>query len=292
MDFTALLSLAGLSPTDVAICLHKPGDPVARRALVVMAEERPDLFEAYQSTHSAIQEATVKRRPFFASFVMTASAELTFMNLYERRELQRCSADDFLSDPVFCEMLVQLDSHSVGLQDNAERLSGRLRFELTPLATFAALSKRLVVADPGGRNYVRLAETTPLEILEVKRIAQITPPMPAWDALTLTWAELATLPRDWAIRLSEWRGIYLIVDEDDGARYVGSAYGTENLLGRWRTHVAADTGVTAELRKRKVRRFRFSILELLSPAATPEDVIALEHNWMDRLHTRQFGLNA
>lgn len=292
MDFCTLLHDTGIPPQEVAVCLHKPGDPIARQQITIMAEERPDLFEAYQSTHGSIQESTVRNRPFFASFLMTAPAELTFVGLYARHDLGPQSADDFLTDSHFCEMLKRADGHKIELRENAERLAGRRRFKLDQLPNMNSLSKRLVVADPGGRNYVRLADTTELKVIEIKRIARIVPVMPPWERLTLSSAELTTLPRDWAIRLSEWCGIYLIVDEADGARYVGSAYGEQNILGRWRAHVAGATGVTAELSKRSTSRFRFSILQLLSPSAPVEDVTRVEHTWIDRLDTRRFGLNS
>ncbi|MBL4559231.1 MAG: hypothetical protein JKP98_25855 [Rhodobacteraceae bacterium] len=41
----------------------------------------------------------------------------------------------------------------------------------------------------------------------------------------MTGLELRALPASWAPVLREWRGVYLIVDQTDGARYVGSAYG-------------------------------------------------------------------
>jgi len=103
---------------------------------------------------------------------------------------------------------------------------------------------------------------------------------------------LNRLPQNWAARLREWRGVYLITDETDGARYVGSAYGQENLLGRWQAHVARDRGVTRDLARRDPVNFRFSILERVSPDMAADEVIALEHDWMDRLHTRRYGLNA
>ena len=99
------------------------------------------------------------------------------------------------------------------------------------------------------------------------------------------------MPSAHAARLREWRGVYLIVDEADGQRYVGSASGAENLLGRWQAHVARDRGVTAELGKRDPTGFRFSILELLAPSASAEEVLAIEGNWKDRLATRSWGLN-
>ncbi|RFU13079.1 GIY-YIG nuclease family protein [Rhodobacteraceae bacterium W635] len=292
MEFAVFLREAEVVPGDVALCLHKPGDPAVRRTMLVMVEDRPDLFEIYQSTHPAIQEATVRRRPVFASFVMADPGELTFIGLYTRQEAGRIAEVDITKDTAFREMLSRVEGDRADLSAIVQRLVGRTRFELIPLDALAPLSKRLVVADPGGRNYVRLAESTPLPIVEIKRRASVVPPMPPWDNLTITKGELAALPRDWALRLSEWRGIYLITDEADGARYVGAAYGKENLLGRWRTHVAGDTGATAELRKRRTGGFRFSILELLAPMATIEEVTVREQSWIRRLDTRQFGLNA
>ncbi|PIV75476.1 MAG: hypothetical protein COW55_05385 [Rhodobacteraceae bacterium CG17_big_fil_post_rev_8_21_14_2_50_65_11] len=292
MTFASFLREAGFVAEDVALCLHKPGDPTARRAMLVMAEDRPDLFEAYQSTHSAIQEATVRNRPVFASFVMTAPGELTFIGLYERHEIGHLSEADIVGDAGFLEMLGRVDGQGADLTDLIRPLVGRTRFDFRPLAALSDLSKRLVVADPGGRNYVRLAETTPLPIVEIKRRASVVPPMPPWDELTLTKAELATIPRDWALRLAEWCGIYLIVDEADGARYVRAAYGVDNLLGRWRAHVAGEVGVTVDLQHRRTDGFRVSILELVSPTALIEDVTRREQTWIRRLHTRDFGLNA
>ena len=104
-------------------------------------------------------------------------------------------------------------------------------------------------------------------------------------------AVLRAFPAGWRQTLSQWRGIYLITDATDGARYVGSAYGVENLLGRWQAHVAREVGVTAQLRHRDPVNFSFSILERVSPDMPTADVIALEQTWMTRLHTRTHGLN-
>ena len=63
--------------------------------------------------------------------------------------------------------------------------------------------------------------------------------MPEWDELALTWEDLRVLPTRWKSALSQWRGVYVIFDHDDGKRYVGSAYGKDNLLGRWLHYAAA-----------------------------------------------------
>ena len=170
-------------------------------------------------------------------------------------------------------------------------LPGRLVFDLSPAPEMADLAGRLIVEKPAGRAYARLAETLDCPVVEIARKRQLIPPAPDWDGFIVTTAEVRRMPSAHAARLREWRGVYLIVDEADGQRYVGSASGAENLLGRWQAHVARDRGVTAELGKRDPTGFRFSILELLAPSASAEEVLAIEGNWKDRLATRSWGLN-
>ncbi|QRF67896.1 GIY-YIG nuclease family protein [Ponticoccus alexandrii] len=291
MRFQDLLDLHDIPHGDVALCLHKPRDPVARRALAILVEERRDLLEAYQSTHSSGAEATVRARSYFASFLMQTPGEVVFIAAYRREVGRVLGEQDWLGDPLRREMLERVGGHIAPPEARAETRLGRTLFHLERIDAFVECEKRLVLRDPGGRNYIRLAETTPLDVIELRRSARLSPPVPEWSDLALTRAELEILPRDWATTLRNWRGVYLIVDETDGARYVGSAYGAENLLGRWRSHVAGEVGVTVALRRRSPARFRFSILELVSPTAQDVDVIACEASWKTRLDTLRFGLN-
>ena len=48
----------------------------------------------------------------------------------------------------------------------------------------------------------------------------------------------------WKSALSQWRGVYFIFDATDGKGYVGSAYGSGNLLGRWLNYALPATEVT------------------------------------------------
>ena len=116
--------------------------------------------------------------------------------------------------------------------------------------------------------------------------------MPDWDRLVLEWRELANLPQSWELRMAEWRGVYLITDRSDAKQYVGSAYGADNILGRWRAYAQTGHGGNKLLRGRDPRNFRFSILQRVSPDMDPEHVIALEDSWKTRLQTRELGLNA
>ena len=69
MNFQTLLAPSDIADTDIALCLHKPGNPHERAALCRFAGAEPALFEAYQATYSANAEATLKRRGFMASFL-------------------------------------------------------------------------------------------------------------------------------------------------------------------------------------------------------------------------------
>jgi hypothetical protein len=116
--------------------------------------------------------------------------------------------------------------------------------------------------------------------------------MPEWHEINLSWEELRMLPSAWKAALSQWRGIYLIFDASDGKGYIGSAYGEFNLLGRWLNYASRGHGGNRLLRQRDPLRFRFTILQLVSPGMDAADVIRLEGSWKRRLHTRApHGLN-
>lgn len=291
MDFQTLLRAHDIALTDTALCLHKPGDPAERSALALIAETEPDLFETYQSTHPATAEATLKKRAHMTSFLTRGAGEMTFMGLYARARWTQRSAAELAADPRFQALFARIPKKSPEADSIAQRLGGRAVFDLRPLPALASLRGRLVVRDPGARAYMRLAEKTPLPIVEITRAADLSPAIPDWHDLVLDAATVRALPRSWADTLRHWRGLYLILDQSDGARYVGAAYGQENLLGRWLTHVSGETGITTELARRDPSNFLFSILDLLSPTATIDDVTRAEQQWMQRLDTKNHGLN-
>lgn len=296
MEFNDLLRLGGLDPRNVAVALHKMSTRTARRNLCLMVEEDPEAFNAYQSTHPAIQEATLKARTMMASFVMADIGEFTLVGIYSNRGSQPFPFGDAATRALFVRMMDNVDGlNEWGQSSQSERLADlkdRLLFDLSRTGDLADLAGRLIVRDPGARNYMRVAERTSLPVVEIKREARIVPPIPDWDELVLGAEELRNLPREWRVQLAAWRGVYLIVDRTDGARYVGAAYGAENLLGRWSQHVAGEKGITRELSRRHAAAFQFSILELVSPAADADCVIHIERKWMNRLGTIEHGLNA
>ena len=151
---------------------------------------------------------------------------------------------------------------------------------------------KLIVCWPGKElSWWRWADRNDLQIHAITEDSVLDREMPKWDQLVLNWDELAVLPRRWCDKISQWRGIYFILDVRDRKGYVGAAYGEENLLQRWRGYAKSGHGGNKQLLERHAEDFRFSILQLVPHDMEPEKVQFLEASWKDRLHTREFGLN-
>ena len=290
MELNDILRAADIAPADVAVVLHKTTLQPLRRMFPALVFERPDLFEAYQSVHSDKATATLRNRPYFASFVPLAADRMLFAGLFEIVGMADLPTVQIYADPRSDELATTYGAADTAPAVNIPARARQIRFETQPMPTLAQLRGRLQIPTPVGRTYVRLAENLAAQISSLTEQPITAPQPPDWKGFILSAGELRALPTSWQARLREWRGVYLIIDQD-GARYVGAAYGADNLLGRWQAHVAGMHGVTAELAGRDPAGFRFSILELVSPAATMEEVVAAENTWKERLHTREFGLN-
>lgn len=291
LDLSGLFRWAGLTLTDIAVMFHVSDKPALHRALPVLAAEEPALFDAFQNQHGPNVEATLLKRPILASFVPLQSGEHAFAGMFAVWGARFATWADLAADPrrqVLTARYGDTDWMHFGLTSDR---SGRHVFDLVPMSVLTDLTGRLICHKPAGRHYRYLAENLSCPVLEIARRDGRLPPPPDWRDFIVTAADLRALPRDWSLRLAGWRGVYLITDERDGSRYVGSAWGQENLLGRWQEHVTGERGVTVELRGRDTASFRFSILQLLLHDAGATEVQALETNWKHRLHTRKWGLN-
>ena len=86
---------------------------------------------------------------------------------------------------------------------------------------------------PPERAFWRRAHNNNFPVFAILEDSALNPPIPDWREKVFDWDELDVLPARWKSALSEWRGIYYILDTYDGKAYVGSAYSEDNLLGRW-----------------------------------------------------------
>jgi hypothetical protein len=168
-----------------------------------------------------------------------------------------------------------------------------LWFRLKQMDFYNAWKGRLIVGwPPPERSWWRRAHSNEMPVLAIIEESALVSALPRWDEIDLRWSELRALPSRLKTALAEWRGIYYILDTSDRKGYVGSAYGKQNLPGRWLAYSSRGHGGNVLLRKCDPFNFRFTILQRLSPDAEVAEVVALESAWKARLHTRApLGLN-
>ena len=226
-----------------------------------------------------------------AAFIGRGPGKALLVGLYSVKGSKPITRKQFWEIPANVK-LKELGMH--GFTEESPRPS-ILWFDLALTDFYPHWKGKLIVGWPGPeRSWWRWAHKPKNEmpVLAILEESALDAAMPEWDAIELTWEQLGVLPARWKSRLEEWRGIYYIFDTSDGKGYVGSAYGENNLYGRWINDAASGHGGNRLFRQRDPRNFRFTILQRVSPDMDPIDVVRLETSWKQRLHTRKpYGLN-
>lgn len=153
--------------------------------------------------------------------------------------------------------------------------------------------RRVVVHWPSTRGWF---QTKDVELFEVR------PPdrkvdFAGYEDIHLTWKELRSIfahpnaHRDWQAALSANAGIYRIVDISTGEMYIGSAYGSEGLWGRWRTHAKSGHGGNRMLKDRDPNTFEWSVIRTVSTTMSKREVIRIESLEKRKHGSRAIGLN-
>lgn len=285
LDLNDLLGKAGVNAAECMVMRHRPTEPALRQALMWLAEDQPAVFNAYQQSHGPVVEKSLAKARWLASFIGHRAGQAVFVGLYSVAGFRQ------ITDAQFWSIKENKQLQTLGTRGPAEGRDSRW-FDLKPSSKLSELKGRLVVGWPGiERSWWRWSERNCIPILAIQEESILVRAMPEWDDMVLHWAELESLPSRWHAAMAQWRGVYLIMDESCGKQYVGSAYGKENILGRWLSYSRSGHGGNVELRGRDPRRFRFSILQLVAQDMPAEDVIRLESLWKRRLGSVEFGLN-
>lgn len=136
-----------------------------------------------------------------------------------------------------------------------------------------------------------------MEVLELKREV-LKREFPGYDSVNVSWKELESLIETsaWKTALQNQKAVYLIVDRKTGKKYVGSAYGDNMLLGRWRNYIENGHGGNKLLKTLDFEyikeNFKYSILEIFKSSVDNETIINRESFWKEVLLTRgEFGYN-
>lgn len=289
MKFSELLASAAIQPSQVLMLRHRPPHPILKALLPSFAMERPELFNAYQQTQRPRVEAAMKKAAYVASFLGNNAGEALFVGLYAVGDHRPMTEKQFWAVPEYKEL------EPVGLAGffaSPERPL-ILWFDLQLTEFYANWKGKLVLDWPGKeRSWFRWADRGEFPVRAIHNESALMSPMPPWDEIILPYDELLVLPASWKKELSSWRGIYLILDVSDRKPYVGSAYGTENIYGRWMEYAGGKNGGNRLMQGRDPKNFRFSILQRTSPDIGVSEIVAIENNWMNRLHSHApHGLN-
>jgi hypothetical protein len=174
-------------------------------------------------------------------------------------------------------------------------------YEYEVLSKYEKYFGRIIVRFKNkSQNMVRKAES----VMDDCEIAQILPDVfdndifPGYDKVNISWTELSrVLTKDtWKTALRNQKGVYLITDTTNGKMYVGSAYGDDMILNRWKSYVKTGNGGNKELKKLEFDHikihFRYSILDIFKSTTENEIIIGRENWWKETLLSRKFGYNA
>lgn len=81
------------------------------------------------------------------------------------------------------------------------------------------------------------------------------------------------------------------MDHKSGKTYVGAAYGTENLWGRWENYANTGHGGNKLLKGLDPSQFQWSIIRTLSGSMSSKEVIRVEKIEMRKHGSKAIGLN-
>lgn len=125
-----------------------------------------------------------------------------------------------------------------------------------------------------------------------------------YENVDLSWSDLKRVLKleDWRTALENQKGVYLITDIKTNKRYVGSAYGENMMLGRWKHYAESGHGGNKDLKKLVEEKgieyiknnFRYSILDIYKAKTDDKIIIKREHWWGKILLTDSktgFGYN-
>jgi hypothetical protein len=149
------------------------------------------------------------------------------------------------------------------------------------------------------QNLIRKADSIMKDLVIEKVLSDVFDDdvFPGYENVNLSWIEMKrNVEKDsWKTALQNQKGIYLIADTKTGKLYVGSAYGKDMLLNRWRSYIKTGHGGNVELKKLDFdyikKNFRYSILDIYKSTVDDNIIISREGWWKETLLSRVFGYN-
>lgn len=190
------------------------------------------------------------------------------------------TVDDFAKTPEYLRL-----AHKDG--------KSRIWYELAELSEFSPLRGRLIAQWTSTRGWYQTKDLLVEELLPLGDVLRF----PGYQDVVLTWKELRSiittprLHREWKSALSATAGIYRIVDHSSGRIYIGAAYGSEGIWGRWRDYAKTGHGGNKLLLDLNPEAFQWSIVRTLSGSMSQREIVGVERVEMRKHGSTAIGLN-
>ena len=274
--FSDILKKVGLDPSTVKLIRH----PMARYSFnqcykCDMVRE----YTAHQRTNFS------KGYLYWAVFIGESG---TYARLYSLYKVNGATADTPDTIP---------DGYPISEQFDGQNMY----YDLQYMDLLQEYESKLIIDWGNSARMWHQKGTTEKPIISIESSAR--KPFIGYEKVLLTYNELKEIVENttdyelWQTALSAINAVYLIVDMETGSQYVGSAYGKDGLLGRWRFYVDSLHGNNKLMKDLicnhpdRYKHFQFSILQILSKSTPDEEIIHAEALWKKKLCSVQFGMN-
>lgn len=189
--------------------------------------------------------------------------------------------------------------HIGKITKDLDKLDG-VGYEFETLSSYEKYFGRLIIRFKNkSQNMIRKADSV-INECEVAQILSDTfdnDIFPGYDKVNVSWEELSRVisKESWKTALQNQKGVYLINDVSNGKIYIGSAYGENMILGRWKSYIKTGHGGNVEIKKLSFdyikKNFKYSILDIFKSTMDDKGIIERENWWKTVLQTREFGYN-
>jgi len=255
---------------------HTSGDWILKELIA------KDAFDFFQSVQGSV------KKPFdncdvIVSFLSMGNNLAELWGVYRVNECRDFNNKDLKKSPAILNM------------KSVRNLHGRKRlwYELEELTEYKDLRHRLITQWKSTRGWVQKKDLEIYELLPPVKVILF----PGYQDVFLSHEQLKLIinnPRahkDWKAALEANAGIYRIVDMSTGEIYIGSAYGSEGLWGRWSNYAKNGHGGNKLLKCRDPSNFQWSIVRTVSRSMSERDVIKVEAMEKLKHGSRVHGLN-
>jgi hypothetical protein len=150
--------------------------------------------------------------------------------------------------------------------------------------------KLFIKWEVGARGWVQRAEKQNKQVIELRRQDR-EERFPGFLDFREPLSRINSLQKSWIERLKDAQGVYVLTNPITKEHYVGSASGDEGFWHRWMIHAKTGHGDSIKLKNRKYSGYQVSILEVAGSGSTRDDIRAMEIRWMNKLQSREIGLN-